>query len=84
VTVECCGFGYTFSQNREKSGDETLYALYCRDSIYWINSVVRVSASKRLGRGVVARARLRSVKLDRDDPGVGLSARAANIPWRGR
>jgi hypothetical protein len=49
-----------------------------------MNSVVRVSASKRLGRGVVARARLRSVKLERDEPGVGLSAWAAKIPWRGR
>jgi hypothetical protein len=33
---------------------------------------------------VVARARLRSVKLDREEAGPGLSVwRAANMPWRG-
>lgn len=49
------------------------------------NSVVSVSASKRLGSGVVARARLRSVKLERDDVGPGLSVcRAAKMPCRGR
>jgi hypothetical protein len=85
VDVVCCGFGYTFSQNLAKRGGETLYAVYWRDSMYWTNSVVRVSASNRLGRGVVARARLRSVKLERDDPGVGLSAwLAAKMPFRGR
>lgn len=50
-----------------------------------MNSLVRVSASKREGSGVVARARLRSVKLERDEDGPGLSAlRAAKMPWRGR
>lgn len=47
--------------------------------------MVRVSASNLLGSGVVARARLRSVKLEREDPGVGLSVwLAAKRPWRGR
>lgn len=49
-----------------------------------MNSAVKVSASKRLGSGVVTSARLRSVKLERDDPGVGLSVwLAANKPCRG-
>lgn len=42
--------------------------------MYCTNSEVSVSASKRLGKGVVASARLRSVKLEREEPGVGLSA----------
>ena len=46
--------------------------------------MVSVSASKRLGSGVVARALLRSVKLDREEAGPGLSVRpAAKIPCRG-
>lgn len=77
------GSGYTDSQKRLKRPGLTAYALCSRDSRCWTNSEVRVSASKRLGNGVVVIALLRSVKLDRDEPGAGLSVRAAKIPWRG-
>lgn len=49
-----------------------------------MNSEVRVSASKRLGNGVVVRALLLSVKLEREEPGGGLSVWAAKSPGRGR
>lgn len=76
-----CRVGYTASHNRANNCGEMEYALYSSDSTWCTNSVVSVSASKRLGSGVVASTRLRSVKLEREDSGVGLSVYlAANKP----
>lgn len=81
------GSGYTDSQNRLNSPGDTAYsfAWSAARSRCAMNSAVSVSASKRLGNGVVVSARLRSVKLERDDdPGGGLSVCAAKRPRRGR
>jgi hypothetical protein len=55
------GFGYTDSQNRLKSTGLTEYGFGpSKDSRCCTNSVVSVSASKRLGKGTTPTARLRS------------------------
>lgn len=56
-----CGFGYTISHNCANELAAMPYACGALASMCCMNSVVRVSASKRLGRGVVETARLRSV-----------------------
>jgi hypothetical protein len=80
------GLGYTVLQSCVNKPGDIVYAGYCSDSMYATNSDVSVSASKRLGKGVVARARLRSVKLEREDVGPGDSAwlAGAKIPCLGR